>query len=445
MKLFLKRSFLEKIPLFYSVFSSPQIILLFFLGIAKGIPISFSYSTVTLWLASSGINKFTIGVLSFATFPYLIKFLWAPFLDKLTLPLFTVKFGRRKGTIIFIQLLLILSLISLGFNDPNKNIIITFFILFIIALFSASQEVITDAYRIELLTYAQQGNGFSVNFIGHRIGALISYSLTPVIADYACYKLDICTGNKNWIVAFSTLGSCIGISIIALLFLPEPAISIKKRIFSSIWKHYFLEPLVKFAENKHWLTTLFFIFTYKISNQFTEGMLNVFWIEIGFSLTQVGGVVKLVGLLSIIIGSLLGTKLLYQLGVKKSCVLGIFFSVLTHSILIIQYYLTNNIFWLYLSVSIGSITGGLMGGILVTYLELICKGSTYTSSQFALLSSISNSGKIFLPSIAGYVASSLGWVYFFLISIVIGLTPLIILALPLIKVTKLSILKQSRL
>lgn len=417
------------------IYLNYHVFIMFFLGFAIGIPYSFVFSTVSIWLAHLGVSKTTIGFISLVLLPYSIKFLWAPLLDNLNLPYLTKKLGKRRASIIIIQIFLCICICLLGFTNPLLNISSTTVVLLLISFLSASQEVIIDAYRIELLNDNQQGPGSATRSLGNKVGSLLGATMPLLVTGYLCEKIGFCEYNKNWKIAFITLSLTSTIVAIgmAVFFLPEP-LSSNHTLPTTEWYKRFIKPLSEFTNNINWKLTLIFIITYRISFYFLMGMMNVFWVEVGFTLTQIAIAVKLCGFLSISLGTLLGGSLTYKFGSKKALMIGAILPLLGNYMLIIQYKLGPNVYWQYFNVIYAHFSGGLIFMCLITYLDRLCKGSRHTATQFAFLTSASSIGKSLFPPFSGYIVTTLGWCNFFYVSILLGLIPVILLFFPLIKI-----------
>ena len=212
---------LNKYPVI-GLYTNPKVLAVFFLGISSGLPLSLVLSTLSIWLAEEGVSKTAIGFFVVITTPYALKFMWSPLVDKMPLPFLTKFLGRRRGWMVFTQVFLVLSLIALGLSNPSENALMTALCAFIVAVSSASQDIVIDAYRVEILEEKQQGAGAAMIVFGYRVGMLISSAGALFIAHY-----------MGWFMAYAIMAAFIGVGFITVMITGEPENDIKEAIVKS--------------------------------------------------------------------------------------------------------------------------------------------------------------------------------------------------------------------
>jgi PAT family beta-lactamase induction signal transducer AmpG len=406
-----------------SYFQKPIAIILF-LGFSSGLPLALILSTMKAFLVDRNVDITTIGFFALVAIPYSIKFLWAPLIDSIKIPYLSDKFGKRRSWIILTQISLIFLIILLGvFSDSNKLFTITL-IAFLIAFFSASQDVAIDAYRIESVKAENQAIAASVYIYGYYVGMLVSGALALILSD-----------KISWDLVYYLVGSAMLIGVFTTLLADEDVSKKKKeKEFSLIsWFHNcVLDPFKDFMIRPRWYIIFLFILSFKLPDAFAGNLFIPFLQSMDFTKTQIGTIVKTFGLFATLIGALLG-----GIGVKK---IGLMNSLWIAAILQIIsnfgfYYLSligYNISALYVIIFVENLSGGIGNVVFVAYLSSLCN-IKFTATQYALLASLASVARGFLSSPAGLVVNSVGYSNFFLLSILFGIPSLILLALLNIK------------
>ncbi len=421
-----------------SYLTFPLITILFF-GFVSGLPLALSASTLAVWLAESKVDIATIGLFAVVATPYTIKFLWSPVMDSLPVPLLTKLFGRRRSWILTTQIALIAALIFLGFARPDINPFITAIAALLVAFSSASQDIVIDAYRVEILVPEEQARGVAMAQLGYRIGMIASSAGALYLATYI-----------GWQGTYFAFAAIMGIGIVTTLFAKRPLLQgalrpqflpekspLRRRheellpvstpLSFSDWVHTSVfEPFIDFTKREGWWMILIFIIVYKLADAFIGIVTNPFLIEIGFSKTDIANIVKIYGTIATLLGTFIGGSLVARFGTFKIMFAAGFLHALTNLLYVLQAHVGVNAVLLGLSVAMENLTGGISAAAFVAYLSGLCN-LHYTATQYALLSSLSAFGRTWLATPAGYAAKYLGWQWFFALAALLALPGLVIL------------------
>ncbi len=413
-----------------------KFIVLLIFGCANGIPLGLIVSVLNAWLEVAGVSKTTIGLFSLVGIPYILKFLWSPIIDYLSIPILTQKIGHRSAWLIVIQGLLCGSLIKLSSFNPllETNQIALWAV--IVSVFAATQETITDTYRVEVLEMGEQSVGASYASVGYNIGLALAGGITLLVVDNLCKGFDICDDFLNWKIGYMIFACSIFIASIASLALSENNTVTRKvnkynsvaQYFSYVINTSFVDPLKEFI-NKHqnWVLILIFITIYRTCDSFISPMINPFLLDIGFSLTDIALVVKTFGFFTTIIGSILGGFLAHRCGFRAALFLSGLAQMLSNIMFILQAQVGNNIMLLCFSIAAENIGGAMAISVFIAYISSLCYSSKFTSIQYSFLMGLSSINYFIASSSSGLVVDYLGWVPLFAISVILGIPQLIIL------------------
>jgi len=404
------------------IYGQPRLIVILALGFASGLPLALTASTLTLWLAEAGVSKSAIGLFAAVGTPYALKFLWAPLVDGIRLPLFCRLFGRRRGWLIATQLLLAASLVMLGLANPALNPWATALLALLVAVFSATQDIVIDAYRVEILKPEEQGAGAAAIVLGYRFGMIASSAGALFLAD-----------SVGWTFAYWLMALLLFMGTVAVLVggepsspcLPNPPAR-KGRELKDWFRAHVIKPFGDFMQRERWLAILLFILLYKLADAFMGGMTNPFLIEIGFSKTQIATIVKFYGLIATIMGSFIGGWMVFKLGMMRTLwICGVGHGV-TNLMFVVQAYAGADESVLAISITLENITGGMGTAAFVAYISSLTNVA-FTATQYALLSSFASFGRTWLSTPAGWVAEQLGWPLFFTFAALLAIPGLVVL------------------
>lgn len=402
----------------------PRPIAALLLGISSGFPLALLLGTMTFWLAKVGIDKKTIGFAIGLTTPYTLKFLWAPLVDRLKLPILTGLFGQRRAWLFFVQALLFGSVWMLGASQPELHLGVFAFWAIATAFLGATQDIIIDAYRIEILPEDELAHGTANNQFGYRLGAFAAGVGTIAMASPEGLGL-------GWARAYGLTGFCILPGLLAALWagrgLHDRVLSAEGRQSIGQWlQSTLIGPFREFLMRRGAVLILLFVLVYKLGDAMGQSMLNPMIVELGFSDTEFIAINKVIGFWGLIVGTALSAPLLAWLGMGRALfVSGVLMmaSNLTFAILASQGHST---LWLTIAVATEQVTSGLGLTIFVTYLSGL-SSLAYTATQFALLSSLAGVGRTWLSSPAGIFAEQLGWVGFWIMTTIVALPGMVLL------------------
>ena len=403
---------------FLSVYLQRKILVILCLGFFSGLPLALTASTLGVWLTKAGVTKASIGLFAAVATPYALKFLWAPLMDGASFPLLSA-LGRRRSWLVATQLGLLLSIAFLGLTDPSENAWWTALAALMVAICSASQDIVFDAYRVEILKPEQYGAGAAAAVLGYRFGMIVS-SAVPLFLFEAI----------GWTLTYGIMAALMAVGIAIVLANPEPEVVEKRTSYTGNIVQWFrdsvIAPFADFMKRSHWLAILLFILLYKLGDAFMGVMTNPFLIEIGFSGPEIASIVKVYGVIATILGSFIGGSLVFRLGTLKTLWICGIVHALTNLMFVEQARIGADINFLALSISLENISGGMGTAAFVAFMSGLTH-VRYTATQYALLSSFAAFGRTWLSTPAGWFAQTLGWQYFFALSAALAIPGLVTL------------------
>ena len=405
-----------------TAYSDRRVLLVLVLGFASGLPLLLTYSTLSAWLALEGVRRAAIGAFALVGAPYALKFVWSPLVDRLPPP---IPLGRRRGWGITIQLALIAAILALGSQDPKQHLVRMGALALLVAFLSASQDIVIDAWRVEILPLDLQGPGAGMIQTGYRIAMLASGAGGLVIA-----------ARVGWFAAYGAMAALLVIGVLVFLFGPEPAVPAENRTAApktSGWKEVeswfstaVVGPFADFMRRPMWLVILLSVFGYKLGEAMASVMSTPLYISLGFSLNEIAAVSKLVGFFAIVAGALIGGVVTVRFGILRSLIICGLLQSAGNLFFVLQAVGGHRIGYLALCVVAENLTGAMAGAALISYLSSLCSPA-YTATQFALLSSLASVGRTLVASSGGILAERLGWVVFFLLTTVATVPALLLL------------------
>ncbi len=409
-----------------AIYLERRLIFVFFMGFASGLPLALSAATLFLWLAQAGVSLTAIGLFAVVGTPYTVKFLWAPVIDRVPLPGLTRLLGRRRSWMVFIQLLLMAAVAVLGLTRPGEAPLVTAACALLVAFLSASQDIVIDAYRIEILDPAQQGAGAAATQAGYRFGALASGAGALYLAD----------NYFDWSIVYAIMAALLVLGMIAALLAPLPKVDAPRPADGTgvRLRDMVVRPFAEFfgrSGAKTALLILGFILLYKLGDAFAGVMANPFYVKIGFSLTEIATVSKIFGVFATLVGVFVGGVIVARFGVLWSLLGCGVLQMLSNLMFAAQAAIGPDVGFLVLTIGIENLSGGMGSAAFVAYLSLLCN-TTYTGTQYALFSSFRAFGRTWLSASSGWIADQTDWVTFFVISTVVAV-PGLIMALWMIR------------
>jgi len=404
-----------------AVYGDRRVLLILPLGFASGLPLLLTFSTLSAWLATAGVSRATIGAFALVGTPYSFKFLWSPLIDRLPPPL---PLGRRRGWGLTIQIALAAAMLALGACNPKDGLAAMSALALLVAFLSASQDIVIDAWRVEMLTEEQQGPGAGMIQTGYRVAMLASGAGALIVAAHA-----------GWFAAYATMAALMGVGMLVFLLGPEPAPPPEPapRERGGAWETFgewiataVAAPFADFMRRPAWPAILVFVLGYKLGEAMAGVMAMPLYVALGFSLTEIAAVSKLVGFFATIIGALAGGLVSVRMGIVRALILCGVLQSAGNLFYVLQAVGGHRLDYLALCVAAENITGAMAGAALVAYLSSLCSPA-FTATQYALLSSLAAVGRTLVASSGGVLAERLGWVPFFLLTTVATLPALALL------------------
>ena len=397
---------------FLKLYCNKNQILIFVMGISSGIPLYLILSTLFIWLTRENIDISTIGLFALTQIPWSLKFLWAPLLDNYNVPYLHKFLGQRKSWLLLIQLNLMLFIIFLGYSDPVNNLQTTAIFALLVSFFSASQDIVVDAYRIEILDDDSQGAGAAMTQFGYRIGGLLAGAGSLYLTLYF-----------NWEQVFLLVSTIIFFLMILIIFVipsKNNHTSSNRNLISPFKEFVFRNSLFNIS------LIFLFIFSFKFGDVIAGVMANPFYVKIGFTNIEIANASKIFGVIMTIVGVFVGGFLVNQFGILKALIISGFFQIFSNLLYVLLNNVGPEINYLFLTVAGENFSGGLGSAAFVAYLSALCN-KKYTGTQYALLSSIMGLARTILSSPSGFIVEAFGWSKFFIFSTICGLPAIIIL------------------
>lgn len=394
-----------------SQFAQRRILVTLLLGFASGLPLALVGSTLSAWYTVEGLSLKDVGWASLAAAPYTYKFVWAPLMDRWVPPFL----GRRRGWIMLCQALLCITLACMIFITPLSHPKLLFMVACLVAFFSASQDIAVDAYRADMLHPTERPLGAAMATNGYRIAMLVSGGLALVIADA-----------WGWKVMFGIMVILMGTGIITTWFGPEPVETVvpPKRIWDCT-----VMPFLDFLKRPRAVWILLFVVFYKFGDAFAGAMSQAFLLrEIHFSLTEIGLMAKTTGFIATILGTIIGALWMERMGWFKALLaFGVLqaFSNLSYMVL---FWSGPNYAVAGSAIFVENLCGGMGAAAFVSVLMGLCN-ARFTAFQYALLSSLSAVGRVYIGPLAGAIVENQGWNSYFMASILFSIPGLVLLLL----------------
>ncbi len=392
---------------FKSIFNRKMLVS-FIMGFASGLPLLLTITVLQAWMKDEGVDLTVIGLFALVGIPYTLKFIWAPFLDRFTLPFL----GRRRGWLLVAQILLICSISILGFTSPGKTPWMVAFAAFLVTFFSASQDIVVDAYRREDLADEELGLGSSLYVNGYRVGMLLASGGGLIMADHMSFSM-----------VYFIMALCMLPGVLTTLLTPEPDMppgtpkSMKEAV---------LNPLVEYFTRQDALWMLAFILFYKIGDTMASAMTTPFYLDIGFSKTEIGTVVKLFGFWATIIGGLAGGVIMLRLGINRSLWIFGFLQAISTAGFALLARTGHSIPLLSGVIAFENLSSGMGTAAYVAFMASITN-KKFTATQYALLSSLMGIPRVLASAPTGFFAKNLGWGSFFITCTLIAIPGMLIL------------------
>jgi PAT family beta-lactamase induction signal transducer AmpG len=414
-----------------AVYLQPRVLIVLLLGFSSGLPLALSGSTLQVWMRESGVDLGTIGLLALIGTPYTLKFLWAPLVDALHVPLFTRKFGRRRGWLLFAQLLLIASILLLAIADPARAPWFAAFAALLVAAASSTQDIVVDAFRVESLPESEQAAGMASYVAAYRIGMLVSTAGALFIV--SAFESAGVARPLAWTSGYVVMAALVLIGMATALAATEPSQSkeaeaaTRAQTALSRVIHAAIGAFSEFLGRRDAWAALTFVVLFKFTDAFSGTMTAPFVIDIGFSKVDYAAIVKGVGLSATLIGGFAGGFVARRYSLATSLLIGGIVQALANLSFSWLAVVGVNHWALALAITAENFTSAIGTVIFVAYLSALCRNPLHTATQYALLTAFAAVGRTYLSSGAGYVAKATGWPLFFVICVLVAIPSLILL------------------
>jgi len=390
-----------------TVFSG-RMLLALVMGFSCGLPLLLTGSVLQAWMKEEGVDLSVIGLFALVGLPYTLKFLWAPIIDRYTPPLL----GRRRGWLLLAQVGLMVALLGFSFSQPAQHPWLVAMAAMLVTFFSASQDIVVDAFRREDLTDEELGLGSSMYVNGYRMGMLLAGGGGLILADFLSFPM-----------MYRLMAASLLVGIAATLLAREPAIAegTPRTLREAV-----IDPFVEYFRRDGAMAILAFILLYKLGDTMASAITTPFYLDLGFSKTEIGAVVKLFGFWATIGGGLLGGILILRTGIRRALwVFGLLQMVSTLGFVVLAQ-VGHNVIVLASAVALENFTGGMGTAAFVAFMGSLTN-KRFTATQYALLSSLMGVPRVLASAPTGLMAQSMGWPAFFVFCTLIAIPGLLIL------------------
>ncbi|MCL1141389.1 AmpG family muropeptide MFS transporter [Shewanella gaetbuli] len=432
-----------------AVYYHKRVLILLLLGFSAGLPLMLVFSTLSFWLREAGVDRAAIGYFSWIALTYAFKWVWSPLVDRMSLPVFTAFFGRRRGWMIFAQLCLVAAIIGMSLCDPIEDLERLALFALLLAFASATQDIVIDAFRIESAPEKMQAALAAAYQVGYRSAMIVATAGALTIAawvspDSQDYNL------ASWQTAYFVMALLMCVGLITTLCAKEPQVDTRDadqqeqalqqefasrypkkvaKILAWLYSASVL-PFVDFFKRygKSAILILLLISCYRISDIVMGIMANVFYVDMGFSKEEIAFLSKVYGLIMTLIGAGAGGVLIMRYGTMKILFLGAFLVAFTNLLFAWQAYIGYDISFLTFAISVDNFSAGIATAAFIAYLSSLTS-SGYSATQYALLSSIMLLFPKFIAGFSGTYVNAFGYVNFFIAASLIGFPVLILITL----------------
>jgi MFS transporter, PAT family, beta-lactamase induction signal transducer AmpG len=380
----------------------------FLMGFACGLPLLLTSTVLQAWMKEEGIDLTLIGLMALVGLPYTLKFLWAPVFDRFTLSFL----GRRRGWLLIAQIALACSIAGLGLTNPSQHPGIMISAALLVTFFSASQDIVVDAYRREDLADSELGLGSSFYINGYRVGMLLASGGGLILADLLPFTF-----------VYLIMAACLLPAIFTTLLTPEPGVpeGTPRTLREAV-----VEPLAEYFSRKNAILILAFVLLYKIGDIMASAITTPFYLDIGFSKTEIGTVVKIFGFWATIAGSLIGGIVILRIGISRSLWIFGFLQAISTAGFALLAGVGYSIAALSGVIAFENLTGGMGTAAYAAFMASITN-KKFTATQYALLSSLMGVPRVFASAPTGYLAKIMGWENFFILCVLIAMPGMLLL------------------
>ncbi|WP_409439292.1 AmpG family muropeptide MFS transporter [Psychromonas sp. GE-S-Ul-11] len=434
------------------IYLQKRVAILFFLGFSAGLPILLVFSTLSFWLREAGVSRASIGFFSWIALAYAFKWIWSPFVDRLSIPLLTQWLGRRRSWLLMSQISITLAIIGMAMSDPQQNLVWFAVCALVVAYSSATQDIVIDAFRIESAPEQYQAAMAAAYMTGYRLAMIMAGAGSLAIAAWAseseAYQLSA------WSLSYFVMAACMAVGIITTFVAKEPEQNPEKqqalqqrqdaieaklkqsqlpRVLARFIAWLNIAVLAPFTDffnryGKHALLILVLIGSYRISDIVMGIMANPFYVDMGYTKGEVAAISKVFGVIMTLLGAGLGGILLNRYSTYSILFLGALLVVITNLIFAILAFVGKDLTLLTLIISMDNISAGIATTAFITYISKLTN-IEFSATQYALFSSMMLLFPKFIAGFSGVYVDSFGYVNFFIASALIGLPVLALIIL----------------
>jgi PAT family beta-lactamase induction signal transducer AmpG len=416
-----------------AVYFRRDVLIVLFLGFSAGLPLALSGSTLLVWMAESSVDLTTIGFFALVGTPYTIKFLWAPVVDALDIPILCRLLGRRRGWLIFSQILLMAAIVFLGAQNPDVSPFMIALGAVLVAIASATQDIVIDTYRVEKLDTSEQAAGVGAYVAAYRVGMLVSTAGALFIVSFF-EKVQGFDKATAWTLGYVVMAGFVLVGMATTLFAREPA-----RSREAVAAHSADNPMVRvlkaavgsfsdFLTRDMAVAVLAFVILFKLCDAFVGAMTGPFVIRgMGYTREEYAAIVKGLGLAATLAGGFAGGFVARGLDLRTSLWLAAFLQMGSNLVFALQAVMPASYAMLSFVIVAENFTGAIGTVIFVAYLSSLCNSPLHTATQYALLSALSAVGRTYISAPAGLIAAQTGWFWFFMLSCLTAIPSLILL------------------
>ena len=416
----------------WSVYFRPRVLIVMFLGFSAGLPLALSGSTLLVWMKEMDVDLRTIGLFAAVGTPYTIKFLWAPLVDALDVPVLSRLLGRRRGWLVASQILLMAAIVLLGLNDPTISLWPIALGALLVATASATQDIVIDAFRVESLEKDEQAAGMASYVAAYRIGMLVStVGSLFLVSGFEAWGF---AKSSAWTWGYIVTALFVAIGMVAGILATEPAQSavaraahagenpVKRVVKAAVGA------FSEFLSREMAVVILIFVVLFKFTDALAGVMTAPFVIDLGFSRTEYATIIKGVGLAATLIGGFAGGMIARAYPLSTSLWIGGILQAVANLAFSWQAVRGYDIGWLTFAIVVENFTSAIGTVIFVAYLSVLCQNPLHTATQFALLTALAAVGRTYLSAGAGFIVVATGWAWFFAICALAAIPSLVLLA-----------------
>src|ERR1043165_1129630 len=419
-----------------ALYLRPRVLIVMFLGFSAGLPLALSGSTLQVWAAESGVNLKTIGLFAIVGTPYTIKFLWAPLVDALDVPVLSRVLGRRRGWLVLSQLLLFVAIALLSLCNPGSGPLLAIIAAILVATASATQDIVIDAFRVESLPENEQAAGMASYVAAYRVANLVSTAgaLYVVTGFEQFFGFGRATA---WTAGYVAMALLVVVGLVAALLATEPEKSAAaqaehaRQAGESKLTRVFVTAraaLTDFLSRDMAIAILAFVVLFKFTDALAGALTAAFVIDLGFTRVAYANVIKGLGFAATLLGGFAGGYVARAFPLVTSLWIGGVLQAVANFAFSWPAIVGKDIAWLSFAITVENFTSAIGTVIFVGYLSALCRNPLHTATQFALLTALAAVGRTYLSAGAGYIADATGWAWFFAICAFAGIPGLVLLA-----------------